>query len=73
MQHTLGSVKVNAQTSSEVSTHNSVKFSVGQVDLSGADLTDAGRHEIRHEKAQIYRIWAFSIRRNGHNLVTCFF
>jgi hypothetical protein len=33
MQHTLGSVKVNVQTPSEVNTHNSVKFSVGQVGL----------------------------------------
>jgi hypothetical protein len=72
MQHTLGSVKVNAQTSSEVNTHNSAKFRVGQVGPGQVD-PEAGHHEIRHEKAQIYRIWAFSIRRNGHNLVTCFF
>ena len=52
MPLTLGSVKVNAQTSSEVNTHNSVKFRVGQVGPGQVDL-EAGRHEIRHEKAQI--------------------
>ena len=38
----------------------------------GSRYPEAGHQEIRHEKAQITRIWAFLIYPNGHNLVTNF-